>query len=81
MRAIVDSYSHLLEGGLVVKRTASFDDISGEEIAPGTGGTVRVTKGDEVYEADLSDKSIGEVLALLNSPEAKKKRGRKASHA
>jgi hypothetical protein len=63
---------------LIVKRTASFCDISGEEIAAGTGGTVRVTKGEAVYEADLSDKSIGDVLAMLNNPEAKKKRGRKS---
>lgn len=81
VKASVESYSHLLEGRLVVKRVASFCDMSGEEIPTGTGATVRVTQGEEVFEADLSDKSVKELLALLNNPEAKKKRGRKAEKA
>lgn len=79
MEATVKSYSHLLEGGLVVERRAKFCDISGEEIADGEGAKLVITKGQSRWEADLSAASLETMLNTLNNPDEKKKRGRPAA--
>jgi len=81
MQVTVKSYSHLLEGSLVVERRAKFCDISGEEIPEGTGAKLVITKGESRWEADLSSASLESVLDTLNNPEEKKKRGRPAADA
>lgn len=77
----VQSYSHLMEGRLVVERRARFCDISGEEIAPGTGAKLVLTQGDKRWEADVADSALPGLLDTLNNPEEKKKRGRPAADA
>jgi hypothetical protein len=64
-----------------MKRTARFCDMSGEEIAPATGSEVKITSGEQVFTADLSDNSTKELLETLGNPEPQKKRGAKKKAA
>jgi hypothetical protein len=72
----VKAVSHLLEGEMTMERRARFCDITGEEIAPGTGAKLVLTQGNKRWEADVADSALPSLLDTLNNPEEKKKRGR-----
>ena len=79
--AIITVPSHHLEGGMTMERRARFCDITGEEIAPGTGAKLVLTQDDKRWEADVADSALAGLLATLNDPEEKKKRGRPTADA